>query len=125
MAGTGNALLPFIDASAGDMFQSKIDENSIVNEILVMTDSRDSDETLRRVLKICRKYKIKHRQMPLQVYKHSFLWGDSVHVWYTTRSLQITCTERDAPNLNQKENCNLLRFNEQPMQILTGYTRHL
>ena len=40
-------------------------------------DSTDHDKTLWRVLKICRKHKIKHRQMPFQDYKHP-LFGEIV-----------------------------------------------
>ena len=94
------ARLPFDTAPAEGMFQRTPDEIFlkelwhvfvITDDILVVgydRDSTDHDETLYRVLEICRKFKTKHRLMLFQVYEHSFLLGH-IQMYSATISMQI------------------------------------
>ena len=108
--------LPFGAALAGEVFQQKIDETlkelpnlfGIADDILVIgykADRKDHDETLQRVLQVCRPsdFEIKQRQVSFQVYINPILWGSHIVAWSKTRPTEAQGTYGNATPQNKKE----------------------
>ena len=99
-------------ASAGDIFQRKIDEIfndmpnvfGIADDIVVVwyeDDDRDHNETVQNVLQKCRKVNLKLNKdkVSFQVYIYPIPWRGDIKKWSTTRSTENQGPHGDAsPN---------------------------
>ena len=107
--------LPFGAALAGDVFQRKIDKIlkeipnvfSIADDILVVgyeANGKDHDETLQRVLKICRQVnlKLKKDHCHYRCTSVPYFWSNHIPAWSETRSTEAEGTHGDAPSKNLK-----------------------